>query len=360
MVSAVGEAGDFSLYQGLWRAQPLPNCGIDGGDATRLTYAVEIQPRPWLPVALVENRIARDLVTNLEAVAVEAAVRYRDQTRRNATSIEVAVDSMAALQRQPEDVVKRARDRLMQTVRRCSDAGLGAASVDVRAIREEAEALSARARDADREERPRPGRGYAPAIFDARRFAGAWDVLYSSAVAGATASTKKADSSVVKYTRAGAVPRRRDRLRRSLPGPGAVVGLFPRTTEALGKFALKSLEYRVKPSAAGDGVDTVVAFRARATPLLPPPAIRVEHALAAPKAPYAATLLTKSVSVEPADGTGRVARALPRPAVPAGWLPAWLPGVNRRTSFSVLYADDDLLVTLSDDDDLRVARRKAL
>ena len=59
-------------------------------------------------------------------------------------------------------------------------------------------------------------------------------------------------------------------------------------------------------------------------------------------------------------GSGRGARALPRPAVPAGWLPAWLPGVNRRTSFSVLYADDDLLVTLSDDDDLRVARRKAL
>merc|ERR1719213_1624205 len=106
------------------------------------------------------------------------------------------------------------------------------------------------------------------------------------------ASTKKADSSVVKYTRAGAG------LRRSLPGLGAVVGLFPRTTEALGKFALKSLEYRVKPSAAGDGVDTVVAFRARATPLVPP------------KAPYAATLLTKSVSVEPADGSGRVARAL--------------------------------------------------
>ena len=63
------------------------------------------------------------------------------------------------------------------------------------------------------------------------------------------------------------------------------MGLFPRTTEALGKFALKSLEYRVKPSAAGDGVDTVVAFRARATPLLPPPAIRVENALDATTAP---------------------------------------------------------------------------
>ena len=61
-----------------------------------MTYAVEIQPRPWLPIALVENRIARDLVTNLEAVAVEAAVRYRDQVRRNVTAIEVAVDSMAA------------------------------------------------------------------------------------------------------------------------------------------------------------------------------------------------------------------------------------------------------------------------
>eukprot|EP00629_Pelagomonadales_sp_RCC1024_P003528 CAMPEP_0119264616 /NCGR_PEP_ID=MMETSP1329-20130426/3648_1 /TAXON_ID=114041 /ORGANISM="Genus nov. species nov., Strain RCC1024" /LENGTH=283 /DNA_ID=CAMNT_0007264397 /DNA_START=77 /DNA_END=924 /DNA_ORIENTATION=- len=72
MVSAPGEPGDFNLYQGLWRAQPLPDCGIDGGDATRLTFALEIQPRPWLPVALVESRIARDLVTNLEAVAVEA------------------------------------------------------------------------------------------------------------------------------------------------------------------------------------------------------------------------------------------------------------------------------------------------
>ncbi|EGB02644.1 hypothetical protein AURANDRAFT_16631, partial [Aureococcus anophagefferens] len=58
--------GDFTLYQGLWRAQPLPDCGPE--DQTRLTFAVEIQPRPWLPVALVENRIAGDLVKNLEAV----------------------------------------------------------------------------------------------------------------------------------------------------------------------------------------------------------------------------------------------------------------------------------------------------
>ena len=367
MVSAVGEPGDFTLYQGLWRAQPLPNCGIDGGDATRLTYAVEIQPRPWLPVALVENRIAKDLVKNLEAVAVEAAVRYRRDSLDRVQDVLDAPDPqkvVAAIQiPKPEDAVRRARDRLLQTVRRCSNAGLGAALIDVKAIRVEAEALASKARDADIAENAlRPGRGYAPSVFDARRFAGAWDVAYSSAVAGATRAPVQAlasTSSVVKYSRESVLPRRRDRLRSRLPGPGAVVGLFPRTTEALGKFALKSLEFRVKPSAAGDAVDTVMAFRARATPLLPPPAIRVEHALAAPKAPYAATLLTKSVVVEPAGASGRLAR-LPRPAIPPSLLPAWLPGVNRPMSFSVLYADDNLLVTLSDDDDLRVARKKPM
>ena len=77
----------------------------------------------------------------------------------------------------------------MQTVRRCSDAGLGAASVDVRHPRGGRGAVGASSGGRPRGG-PRPGRGYAPPQFDARRFAGAWDVLYSSAVAGATASTK--------------------------------------------------------------------------------------------------------------------------------------------------------------------------
>jgi len=34
----------------------------------RLTYAVEVSPRPYLPVALVEGRIARDLCANLKAI----------------------------------------------------------------------------------------------------------------------------------------------------------------------------------------------------------------------------------------------------------------------------------------------------
>jgi hypothetical protein len=34
----------------------------------RLTYAVEVSPRPYLPVGLVEGRIARDLCANLKAI----------------------------------------------------------------------------------------------------------------------------------------------------------------------------------------------------------------------------------------------------------------------------------------------------
>ncbi len=39
-----------------------------GGKAMRLTYAVEVSPRPYLPVGLVEGRIARDLCSNLKAI----------------------------------------------------------------------------------------------------------------------------------------------------------------------------------------------------------------------------------------------------------------------------------------------------
>jgi hypothetical protein len=44
MQNVPGE-GDFEHYQGVWRLQNLPNCALDGGDATRLTYAVEIKPK---------------------------------------------------------------------------------------------------------------------------------------------------------------------------------------------------------------------------------------------------------------------------------------------------------------------------
>lgn len=68
MQSVRNDDGEFRMYQGVWRMQPLPGCSPPGGSAMRLTYAVEVSPRPYLPVALVEGRIARDLCTNLEAI----------------------------------------------------------------------------------------------------------------------------------------------------------------------------------------------------------------------------------------------------------------------------------------------------
>lgn len=60
--------GDFLHYQGVWRMQQLPRCALTGVSATRLTYAVEIRPKGFLPVRLIENRIAKDLKANLLAI----------------------------------------------------------------------------------------------------------------------------------------------------------------------------------------------------------------------------------------------------------------------------------------------------
>lgn len=68
MQSVAEDDGEFRMYQGVWRMQPLPGCSPPGGSAMRLTYAVEVSPRPYLPVALVEGRIAQDLCSNLKAI----------------------------------------------------------------------------------------------------------------------------------------------------------------------------------------------------------------------------------------------------------------------------------------------------
>jgi hypothetical protein len=46
--------------------QPLPGCAPEGGDAMRLTYAVELRPSLPVPVALLEAKIATDLANNLK------------------------------------------------------------------------------------------------------------------------------------------------------------------------------------------------------------------------------------------------------------------------------------------------------
>ena len=81
MQSVEKDDGEFRLYQGVWRMQPLPGCSPPGGSAMRLTYAVEISPRPYLPVGLVEGRISQDLCTNLRAIrdyVEQSRLRNRD------------------------------------------------------------------------------------------------------------------------------------------------------------------------------------------------------------------------------------------------------------------------------------------
>jgi hypothetical protein len=68
MQSIVNDDGEFRMYQGVWRMQPLPGCAPPGKQAMRLTYAVEISPRAYLPVRLVEGRIVADLCTNLKSI----------------------------------------------------------------------------------------------------------------------------------------------------------------------------------------------------------------------------------------------------------------------------------------------------
>lgn len=68
MQSIENDDGEFRMYQGVWRMQPLPGCSPPGMQAMRLTYAVEVSPRAYLPVRMIEGRIVRDLCNNLIAI----------------------------------------------------------------------------------------------------------------------------------------------------------------------------------------------------------------------------------------------------------------------------------------------------
>jgi hypothetical protein len=67
MQGVEGES-DFNFYQGVWRMQSLPNCAPPGMSAMRLTYSVELSPRAWVPVALLEGQITKTLGENLMSV----------------------------------------------------------------------------------------------------------------------------------------------------------------------------------------------------------------------------------------------------------------------------------------------------
>ena len=84
MQSVEDDDGEFRMYQGVWRMQPLPGCSPPGKAAMRLTYAVEVSPRAYLPVKLIEGRIARDLHCNLVAIRDFVAAKAGQQTAATA------------------------------------------------------------------------------------------------------------------------------------------------------------------------------------------------------------------------------------------------------------------------------------
>jgi ribosome-associated toxin RatA of RatAB toxin-antitoxin module len=67
--------GDFHVFHGLWRMQS----GLEGETSCLMTYSLFVQPKPWLPVRLIQGRIVSGIVDNLKAIAKHAEEVYSTQ-----------------------------------------------------------------------------------------------------------------------------------------------------------------------------------------------------------------------------------------------------------------------------------------
>jgi ribosome-associated toxin RatA of RatAB toxin-antitoxin module len=57
--------GDFKSFSGAWLLQSMPESESGG---TRLTYCLEVWPKPAIPVIAIEQRLRKDLPSNLRAI----------------------------------------------------------------------------------------------------------------------------------------------------------------------------------------------------------------------------------------------------------------------------------------------------
>ncbi|XP_076917628.1 uncharacterized protein LOC143577784 [Bidens hawaiensis] len=66
--------GDFQLFEGKWSIEQYEQSGFESGQQynTTLLYMVEVEPKMWLPVQLVEGRISREIQVNLFSIREEA------------------------------------------------------------------------------------------------------------------------------------------------------------------------------------------------------------------------------------------------------------------------------------------------
>ncbi|XP_021281105.1 uncharacterized protein LOC110414312 isoform X2 [Herrania umbratica] len=71
--------GDFTRFEGTWLIEQLNKGKCKGEEAffgqeiqTTLSYLVDVKPKMWLPVRLVEGRLSSEIKTNLSCIREEA------------------------------------------------------------------------------------------------------------------------------------------------------------------------------------------------------------------------------------------------------------------------------------------------
>lgn len=73
--------GDFEAFRGVWRIQP----GLEPGTSW-LIYSLYVRPQSWLPVALIQHRIRKEIVANLKAVQQHSEQRHQQRCSAAATA----------------------------------------------------------------------------------------------------------------------------------------------------------------------------------------------------------------------------------------------------------------------------------
>ncbi|XP_044978627.1 uncharacterized protein LOC123445669 isoform X2 [Hordeum vulgare subsp. vulgare] len=71
--------GDFKVFEGKWSVHEVDGTTDKGGEIsagqefqTTLSYVVELEPKLWVPVRLLEGRICKEIKTNLVCIREEA------------------------------------------------------------------------------------------------------------------------------------------------------------------------------------------------------------------------------------------------------------------------------------------------
>lgn len=77
--------GDFQVFEGRWSIEQYSKEESEGSESspdqefnTTLLYMVDVKPKMWLPVGLVEGRLCKEIKTNLSCIREEAQKAIQD------------------------------------------------------------------------------------------------------------------------------------------------------------------------------------------------------------------------------------------------------------------------------------------